>query len=236
MALGLTNTRAEYQSLGTTYLITGLCVFAIVVGILLFLLIRYRARDGDGRRPKRKHEANVLESLYVVGLIGIVAWLLTINFNTLNRENAMTTVAEHSRDTVRINVIGAQWNWRFDYPGTPPVQIVSSGRLPTVFYVPVNRPVLFRGHSQDVLHDFWIPALRFQRQVWPDHVNTWTLVFPTAGRYQGLCAWFCGLYHDNMHFVAIAVSPARFASWLARERRLSAAGGPASSQIGAAPA
>jgi hypothetical protein len=31
--------------------------------------------------------------------------------------------------------------------------------------------------------------VKFQRQVWPDHVEEWTLAFP-PGRHQGICAWF----------------------------------------------
>ena len=45
------------------------------------------------------------------------------------------------------------------------------------------RYLRFTGRSQDVLHDFWIPDLKFQRQVWPDHDERWGLVFPREGRF-----------------------------------------------------
>ena len=79
--------------------------------------------------------------------------------------------------------------------------------------MPLSR---FAARSQDVLHDFWVPDVKFQRQVWPDHVEQWTLSFP-PGRHLGLCAWFCGLRHQNMRFVVQALPAQQFDDWLHRK-------------------
>lgn len=222
------STRSEYDHVASIYLPIGLAVFGIVTVALLVLLVRYRARPDDGREPSERHENMPLELGYAVVLVLVAAFLVTVTFRAEGREEGLTPTAEASARALHVQVIAAQWTWRFVYPGTPAIQQVAPPFGATKLYVPAGQPVLFEGHSQDVVHDFWIPDLRFQRQVWPDHIERWALVFPTPGRYQGLCALFCGLYHDRMHFTAIALPPARFEAWL-RARRAGTSGAASSS-------
>ena len=84
--------------------------------------------------------------------------------------------------------------------------------------VPAGRVIRFDGTSLDVIHDFWIPRLKYQHQVFPAHDESWDLTFPKPGVYPGLCAWFCGLYHQNMHFDVVAVPAQQFAAWLDRQK------------------
>jgi cytochrome c oxidase subunit 2 len=153
----------------------------------------------------------------------VAAVLIAITFARQDRVDDLTPAAARAPDAVRVDVIGAQWQWRFRYPAQRPGQRVveqtAPEGTPPELVVPVGRKVLFTGRSQDVLHSFWIPDLKFQRQIWPDHTERWGLVFPRPGRFVGICAWFCGLYHQNMHFVAVAVPAADFDRWLARRRR-----------------
>ena len=215
--MALVSTPNQYDHVASIYLPIGLAVFGIVTAVLLFLLFRYRARRKDGE-PNRTHEKPAVEISYAVLLALITAFLVTITFRSEGRENDITQAAAAGRTATRVDVIGAQWVWRFTYPGSPPVHVDAPPFKATRLYVPAGEPVLFIGRSQDVVHDFWIPALQFQRQVWPQHTERWGLVFPHPGRYPGLCAWFCGLYHDRMHFVAIALPPKQFHTWLDSQR------------------
>ncbi len=219
---GLTDTRGVHDGLATIYLWVGVAVFVVVTVTVLVFLVRFRDRgDADPRRPSRRHGAPRLEWSTVALLAVVTAVLLGLSFHSQLRIDGITHAARAQAAPVRVQVIGAQWQWRFQYPGgagTPRVEQTAPEGTPPRLVVPVGRRVLFSGRSLDVLHDFWIPDLRFQRQVWPDHTETWALVFPKAGRYPGVCAWFCGLYHQNMHFVAVAVPPGRFDAWLARRR------------------
>ena len=217
------DTRSSYDGLAEIYLWIAGIVFAIVALSVLWILVRYRAgRDAEGT-PSRKHDAQRTEIAYAIGLIAITAVLVVLTFSRLDGVDALTPAAAKDPATVRVDVIGAQWQWRFRYPPAAPgqrtVEQTAPEGTPPELIVPVGRKVLFRGRSQDVLHDFWIPDLKFQRQVWPDHTERWALVFPHEGRYVGVCAWFCGLYHQNMHFVAFAMRPAAFDRWLARRRQ-----------------
>src|SRR5437764_12824349 len=158
------DTRRLYDHLAGIYLPIGIAVFAIVALVLFWLLFRYRARPG--RAPGERHDHTPLESAYAVGLVAITAFLVAKSFGTETKIDRISTGAA----TVRIGVRAAQWNWAFSYPGG--LRVVTSGQTPRDVVLPVGRRILFRGTSQDVLHDFWIPDLRFQRQVWPDHVET----------------------------------------------------------------
>jgi cytochrome c oxidase subunit 2 len=211
-------TRQQYDAVWSVYLPIAAGVFAIVVLTLLFFLWRYRARRDPARTPGRTVAGTFVEGSYVLLLGLITAFLL---YWTLSRENRVDAFANTppaaTADVPTIDVVAARWTWRFAYRGTGVQQLPPADRGPTTLVVPADTPVRFAARSQDVLHDFWVPDVKFQRQVWPDHVEEWTLAFP-PGRHQGICAWFCGLDHQNMHFVVDALAPERFAAWL-RERR-----------------
>jgi cytochrome c oxidase subunit 2 len=196
-------------------------VFLVVLLTLAFFVWRYRERRDPDRAPDHKHENHVAEGGYTLLLVLTVAFLVAFTFLHENeidgftggQRNDAATLA--SAPAVSVEVIGARWNWRFHYQGTNVTQVPPGVGRATALYVPANRTVHFAGHSQDVLHDFWVPDVRFQRQVWPDHVERWNLTFP-PGRHLGICAWFCGLYHESMHFVVIALPQDRFQAWLQR--------------------
>ena len=222
-----TDTRSAYDSLAAIYLWVGGIVFAIIAIAVLWIVVRYRANRDPERTPGRKVDAQRTEAFFVAGLAVVAAVLIGLTFHSQDSIDDLTPAAARDPQVVRVDVIGAQWQWRFRYPartkGGPVVEQTAPTGTPPELVVPVGRPVLFSGRSQDVLHDFWIPDLKFQRQIWPDHTERWALTFPEAGHFTGVCAWFCGLYHQNMHFVAHAVPPAEFDRWLARERRRAAA-------------
>jgi cytochrome c oxidase subunit II len=215
------DTRSNYDGLAATYLWIAGVVFAIIVLSVVCIVIRYRA--GRGGAPSRIADAPRTETAYAIGLVVVAGILIALTFSRQDRVDDLTPAAAASAGTVRVDVIGAQWQWRFRYPaarrGQRVVEQTAPEGTPPELVVPVGRKVLFSGRSQDVLHDFWIPDLKFQRQVWPDHTEHWGLVFPHEGRYVGICAWFCGLYHQNMHFVAYAMPGPAFDRWLARRRQ-----------------
>ncbi len=75
-------------------------------------------------------------------------------------------------------------------------------------YVPVNRPVVVKLRSQDVLHSFFLPHFRVKQ----DAVPGWTIdVFftPTKeGEWEIACAELCGQNHTNMSGKIIVLSDA----------------------------
>jgi cytochrome c oxidase subunit 2 len=194
------STRHEYDPLAGLYLPIALAVFVLVVVVFGAFLWRVRAGRAGARRGPSAHLP--LEGAWIAVVAAIVVVLLVATLRAESREDAI------ARDpALTVAVVAAKWNWRFEYPnGT-----TTRDRL----VVPVGRTVRFDAVSLDVLHDFWVPGLRFQRQVWPEHHERFDLVFDHAGSYEGECAWFCGLGHDAMRFSVRALAPSAFDRWLA---------------------
>jgi len=205
-ALALVSTRHEYDHLFSIYVPIAVGVFLVIFLAVLGAVLVYRRRPPE--RAARWHENNPVEGTYAVILACTAAFLLYLTFIA---EHRVDTVANHERPAVIIDVTGSKWEWTFTYPAYGfSVRSGTVGRQPLV--VPAGEAVRFQITSTDVIHSFWIPALRYKRDAIPGSVQVATLLF-TRGVDPGQCAEFCGLRHSDMVFTAHAVSPAAFVAW-----------------------
>ena len=72
--------------------------------------------------------------------------------------------------------------------------------------------------SEDVLHNYWVPALNGKRYLVPGQTTLLRLQADEPGVYWGQCAEFCGLSHSLMKAQVRAVSEAEFADWIAAQQ------------------
>jgi cytochrome c oxidase subunit 2 len=66
--------------------------------------------------------------------------------------------------------------------------------------VPAGRPVELRLRSKDVIHNFWVPQLRFKQDLVPGmeiKVN-FQIQADKVGKYELACAELCGQLHFKM--------------------------------------
>ena len=73
--------------------------------------------------------------------------------------------------------------------------------LPNAFaemWVPVGEPVKVTQFSLDVLHSFYIPAMRTKRDVLPGRYQTVWFQAEKLGDYPIMCAEYCGTNHSYM--------------------------------------
>jgi cytochrome c oxidase subunit 2 len=183
---------------------------AICLAVLVAMgLSRHRRRSG--RPPSKRSKNTPLELTYAAVVAAVVGFIVFVSFRA--------TAQEHSpapANGVRVDVRGFQWCWSFRYP-THGVQVTGTcqhGERPTMV-VPVGEPVTINVSSDDVIHSWWVPHLRYKVDAFPNHPNTFTVSVDHAGRWIGRCAEFCGPSHYSMDFYLKAVSPARYRSWLA---------------------
>ena len=206
MTPALVDTRTEYDHLFSIYVPIAIGVFALIFILVVVAVLVFRRRPPE--RAARWHEHNPIEATYAVLLACTAAFLLYLTFTA---EHKVDTVANRQRPAVVIDVTGSKWEWTFTYPAFRfSVRSGTVGRQPLV--VPAGEAVRFRLTSVDVIHSFWIPALRYKHDAIPGSVQIATLSF-RPGVYPGQCAEFCGLRHSDMSFVAHAVSQAAFATW-----------------------
>ena len=203
------DTRQQFSSLFSLYEWVTIVTATIIFAVVLFAAWHYRWRPG--RKPSEKHEAYAVELVYALVLVGVIALLVTRTFTTENRVDAIASNVKQ-----RVQVTAFKWGWRFAYPESG-VSVVGDNLRPPTLHLPVGEPVEFVQRSQDVVHSFWVPALRFKRDVWPDASTRFELTVDRPGVYAGRCAEFCGLHHADMSFTVIAESRARFQRWLASQ-------------------
>jgi cytochrome c oxidase subunit II len=200
------DTRDGYGDVERLFLPLGAAVFVLVAGAILFAVWRGRRRADPSRR-----ENNIpLEVAYALLLVVTVAILVTVSFRADDRERSA-----QAGERVRIHVVAAKWRWRFEYPDDGVVVQGRDGEIPTLV-VPARTDVEFDGVSLDVDHGFWIPEMRFQRQLFPDRPTRFALTFPKPGVLSSArCSFFCGLRHQDMRFTVRVLDPDAYRSWLA---------------------
>ncbi len=109
-------------------------------------------------------------------------------------------------DTLDIYVIGKQWMWKIQQP--------TGLKEINELHVPVGRNVRLIMASEDVIHDFSIPAFRVKMDVVPGRYNTMWFRPTKPGHYRLYCSQYCGTNHAVMGGWVTAMEPADYAAWL----------------------
>ena len=115
-------------------------------------------------------------------------------------------MASPPEETLNIYVVGKQWMWK--------VQHTTGQREINQLHVPVGRPVKLIMTSEDVIHNFSIPAMRVKADVIPGRfVQIW--FEPTRpGTYQIFCAEYCGTQHSGMIGQVVVMEATAYQTWL----------------------
>ncbi len=200
----LADTAHQFGHLLSIYSVLMIVVAAIVYGLILFAVVRYRRREGA---PSRKSEAKLVEGVYA-GVLAVVAVVLVVL--TYRTENRIDPVSANAG--LRVKVTSFQWQWRFDYPKSGRSAIGTDEQIPELV-LPVDTRVEIDLVSRDVIHSFWIADARFKRDAFPGRRTRFDLRFDEVGTHLGRCAEFCGLRHGDMNFRVRVLTKDQFASW-----------------------
>jgi cytochrome c oxidase subunit 2 len=109
-------------------------------------------------------------------------------------------------DAVTVYVIGKQWMWKLEH--------ADGSRELDELHVPLGRSVRLVMISQDVIHSFFVPAMRFKQDLLPGRFTTVTFKPTRAGTFGLGCAEFCGERHAYMRGSVVVLPPAAFEQWL----------------------
>ena len=113
---------------------------------------------------------------------------------------------ETPKETLDIYVIGKQWMWKLQQP--------TGLREINELHVPIGRNVRLIMASEDVIHDFSVPAFRVKMDVVPGHYNTMWFRPTAPGRYHFFCSQYCGTNHAVMGGWVTVMDPPEYAAWL----------------------
>jgi cytochrome c oxidase subunit 2 len=193
-------------------LIASVPIFVLVMAVVFYSVWAFRVKPGDMSDGAPIHGNTRLEIVWVtiplilVSALAGYGWIVLVDIE-----------AEEPNPLV-VNVTGQQFAWSFEYPG--------EGRLKSnQLVLPLDRPVHFKIHSEDVLHDFWVPEFRLKTDAVPG-ITTDIRVTPNRlGTYPVVCAELCGIGHSTMRQTVRVVPQAEYDAWVAERRQSASDGG-----------
>jgi cytochrome c oxidase subunit II len=200
------------------FFVAGAIVAAIVYGLIVWSLIRYRRRRSE---PEDAHgaafRANVPIELVYTGIpIVIVAVLWGISLRADQQ-----VLAPDPAPAVTLEAHAFEWGWRFRYQGED-VEVVSEPAEQDVPGPVIAMPLGQTTHvvltANQVIHAFWVPDFLFKRDATPGHVQRFDITPTQEGTFHGECAEFCGLNHAYMTFTVVVLAPDEFAAWIDERR------------------
>jgi cytochrome c oxidase subunit II len=177
-------------------------VFVILIAVaMLYFAIRYR-RTSTNQTGVEGHETWVLEVTWsviplIIGL-GLFGWGAVV---------FLDVYSDAPKDAMEVAVVGKQWMWKVQHP--------NGRREINDLHVPAGKPVKLTMVSEDVIHSFYIPALRIKHDVLPGRYTSLWFQADLPGVYHLFCAEYCGTQHSGMIGRVFVLEPTAYVDWLA---------------------
>jgi len=173
----------------------GLLVYAMIV----YFCFAFAKGDGPAQHTPRILGSTKLEVAWT--LVPLFFFLTFFVWGVKVYNSAVLVPA----DAPEYFVVGKQWMWKIQHP--------EGQREINELHLPLGTTVKITGTSEDVLHDFGIPAFRSKIDVVPGrYVSTW--YHPTKkGKYHIFCDQYCGMGHSQMVGTVHVMEPAEYESW-----------------------
>jgi cytochrome c oxidase subunit 2 len=217
----------------------GFC-FLLAHALLIFAILRRRRPSANSQDLPNLWLA---EAVPVALLCVLYAWMAI----TAQRLWAANRFEGGSPEALQVEVVGVQFQWYFRYPGEdaafgtvrPELVNAAAGNplgldrrdphaaddvVASELVLPAGREVDLTLRAHDVIHGFFVPAMRLKQNAVPGMVLHVHFTPEVPGEYAILCSQVCGLGHARMQ-AKMRVLPAEdYLRWLAgREARANAA-------------
>ena len=183
-------------------------IFVLVQGAILVAVFMFRDRDGS-KEARQLHGSPKLEIAWTIVPALILAGV------AVPTTAAVFDLTGCDEDSIRVEVTGHQWWFEYHYPD-------AGVDTANVMVIPAGEEVCAVMTSDDVIHNFWIPALNGKRYLVPGQTTELRLQADEPGEYWGHCAEFCGLSHSLMRARVQALSIADYEAWLGSQQTAAA--------------
>jgi len=207
---------SEENKLSYFVLAISALIFLGVSSLLVYALLRYRARPNDDTEPPQVFGSLQIELSWTIIPILIIVVLF------LGTARVLFSVQDAPKppSALDVVVIGHQFWWEFRYPQ---YNVVAANEL----HLPVStrsapRPAYMKLTSADVVHSFWVPQLGGKTDLLPNRVNEMWTDPQQTGMYVGQCAQFCGPQHAKMLLRVYVDTPEDFQKWISGQQRMQA--------------
>jgi cytochrome c oxidase subunit 2 len=172
---------------------------SLIFFLIIVFAVRYRRRSEDERPPQIEGDVplEILWSGVPLALTMVMfVWGAIVFFDMSNPPT----------NALEVNVVGRQWMWKVQHPeGQSEINEL---------HVPAGQPVKLMMTSEDVIHDFFLPAFRVKKDVLPGRYTMVWFEATKAGEYHLFCSQYCGTQHSGMVGRVVVMEPAEYQKWL----------------------
>ncbi len=183
------------------FFLVGVCgTMALLVALLvIYFAVRYRYRPGTGHTPRILGSIK-LETFWTV--VPFLIFLVMFGWGA----SVYFAASRPPDDAAEIYVVGKQWMWKIQHP--------QGQREINELHVPLGQPVKLILTSEDVIHDFFVPAFRTKQDVLPGRYTSMWFQATKTGTYHLFCSQYCGANHSGMIGSVIVLDQAQYQDWL----------------------
>ncbi len=171
----------------------------LIFSVVFYFAIKYRRRP-SGQAPPLVHEPIGLEVAWIVIPFILTVIIFVWGAKLFSDQNRPPAAAEE------IYVVGKQWMWKLQHQ--------EGNREINELHIPAGRPIKLVMTSEDVIHDFFVPAFRVKKDVLPGRYTSIWFQATKPGRYHFFCSQYCGTDHSEMKGWVTVMEPADYEQWL----------------------
>jgi len=188
------------------WFVTGICIFifSIVAAVSVYAVWKFRAKPDDDSDGPPIHGHTGLEIAWTAVPTVLVTAIAIVSAIVLAKDDA------EGANPLRVDVTAQQFFWSYSYPGY-------GNKQSSVLRLPVDRSVVLRMTSKDVIHSFWVPEFSQKQDVVPGIHPTLHITPDRVGTYPVICTELCGLGHALMRSRVIVMQPAAFEKWASQK-------------------
>jgi len=223
------------------WFVTTICIaiFALVAAVIVYSLLKFRARADDDSDGPPTHGHTGLEIWWtaipaaLVTAISIVsAVVLAKNEQLPNAASAsaargaqtstQTMCRPRSEDPLKplvVCVIAQQFAWLFQYPAY-------NNATSATLRLPIDTTVQLQLQSKDVIHSFWVPEFGQKQDAVPGLLTKLVITPNRLGTFPVICTELCGLGHAVMRSQTTVESKDKFLAWANARGKATGGGGP----------
>ena len=174
-------------------------VFAVVVAVLTYSVIKFRARPDDDSDGPPIHGHTKLEIIWTA-IPAVLVTAISIVSAIVLAQNGRA-----GENPLVVKVVAQQFAWTFTYP---------NGKTYGYLTLPKGRHVKLDITANDVIHSFWSPELSQKQDAVPGE-HTHLVVTPSrTGTFPVICTELCGLGHALMRSHVTILTADKFDAWV----------------------
>ncbi len=212
-------------------LVIEVIIVLFVLGLMVYICVKFNAKANPV--PSKTTHNSLLEVAWTVIPIIVLIVIAVPSMKLL----VFMDKAPKEKVEMTLKVIGHQWYWSYEYPDAgnlafdsniiPDEEIdASKGQIRLLevdnrIAIPVDTTIRVLMTSEDVLHNWAVPAFGIKMDTVPGRINESWIRVPAAraGVYRGQCSELCGVNHGYMPIVIEAKSKQDFAKWLNKAKK-----------------